>query len=135
MIVFVAISGGFFVAKSVSDRAALAAWKRIEALGGHGVWEADTVIVSLANTAIEDEDLALFHDFPYVQMLDLSHTTIGDASLAHLHVLRSLEHLIVVDTNISTLELDKFRHDHPSVKITTMSPPKGTINPFTGKPI
>jgi hypothetical protein len=69
---------------SPSQRKAQAAWDRIEALGGHGVWERELVIVSLADTAITDDDLALFRDFPFVQTLDLSHTTIGDSGLLHL---------------------------------------------------
>ena len=36
-------------------------------------------VVSLARTAVTDEDLSLFYDFPYVHILDLSHTGIRDA--------------------------------------------------------
>jgi hypothetical protein len=113
---------------------ARAAWARIEALGGHGVWEPDVCVVCLARTAVTDEDLSLFHDFPYVQILDLSHTGIKDAGLAHLAGLDSLEGLSVIDTKVSNAALDAFRRVRPSVRITTEPPPKGAINPFTGKP-
>jgi hypothetical protein len=48
---------------------AQAAWEHIEALGGHGVCEPDMVVVSLSGTAIRDDDLALFREFPFVQIL------------------------------------------------------------------
>jgi hypothetical protein len=140
-----------------ADRAR-AAWDRIQALGGHGVWEPDMVVVALGRTAVTDKDLSLFRDFPYVQILDLSHTGIGDAGLAHLagleallgldlshtgvgdaglaHLagLKSLEDLTVVDTKISIVALDAFRRAHPSVRIVAEPPPQGAKNPFTGKP-
>jgi Leucine Rich repeat len=146
------------MARSAKYRRALAAWARIEALGGHGVWEPDMCVVSLARTAVTDSDLSLFRDFPYVHILDLSHTGIGDAGLAHLaglvaleslglshtgigdaglaHLasLEALKHLSVEDTKISGTALDAFRRARPSVHITTEPPPKGAINPFTGKP-
>ncbi len=120
--------------RSAKDRRARAAWTRIEALGGHGVWEPDLCVVSLARTAVTDEDLSLFHDFPYVHILDLGHTGIGDAGLAHLARLEALEGLTVIDTKISDAALDAFRRARPSVRITTEPPPKGAVNPFTGKP-
>jgi hypothetical protein len=120
--------------RSVSHKQAQAAWKRIEALGGHGVWEPELVIVSLANTKVTDEDLSVFRDFPFVQTLDLSHTTVGDNGLAHLNQLPALEELIAVDTRISERALADFQRAHPSVTVTTQPPPEGTINPFTGKP-
>jgi hypothetical protein len=146
------------MARSAKDLRARAAWARIEALGGHGVWEPDMCVVSLARTAVTDEDLSLFRDFPYVHILDLSHTGIGDAGLAHLADLEALESLglshtgigdaglahlaglealkdlSVDDTKISGTALDAFRRARPSVRITTEPPPKGAINPFTGKP-
>jgi hypothetical protein len=146
------------MARSAKDRMAQAAWARIEALGGHGVWEAEIVVVALGRTAVTDEDLSLFRDFPYVQILDLSHTIIGDAGLAHLaglealegldlsytgvgdaglaHLagLKALEGLSVIDTKISDAALDAFRRAHPSMRIVTEPPPKEAINPFTGKP-
>ena len=146
------------MARSARDRKARAAWARIEAIGGHGVWEPDMCVVSLARTAVTDEDLSLFHDFPYVQILDLSHTGIsdaglmhlaglvalegfdlshtrvGDAGLAHLVRLETLKGLTVIDTRIGDAALDAFRRARPSVRITTEPPPKGALNPFTGKP-
>jgi hypothetical protein len=146
------------MARSAKDRRARAAWARIEALGGHGVWEPEMCVVSLARTAVTDEDLSLFHDFPYVHILDLSHTgvgdaglihlaglialeglelshtAIGDAGLAHLARLETLNGLTVIDTKISDAALDAFRRARPSVRITMEPPPKGAINPFTGKP-
>ena len=110
------------------------AWDRIEALGGHGVWEAEMVIISLANTRVTDDDLSLFGDFPYVQVLDLSHTSAGDAGLAHLDGLSALEELIVISTRISKRALLTFRRKHPNVTVTTSPPPAGMVNPFTGKP-
>ncbi len=93
------------------------------------------VVVSLAGTAVADADLALFRDVPDVEVLDLSHTSVGDAGLDHLAGLEALEDLIVVDTRISKPALDAFQRDHPSVRIRTGPLPKGTINPFTGEPL
>jgi hypothetical protein len=122
------------VAPSASQRKAQGAWDRIEALGGGGVWERDMVCVSLADTEVTDEDLSLFRDFPYVQILDLSRTGVGDAGLAHLTGLRSLTALIVVDTGLSSAALEVFRCDHPSVVVTTEAHHKGAVNPITGQP-
>ena len=122
------------MSRSVKAERAQAAWDRFQALGGHGVWEADMVVVALGRTAMTDEDLSLFRDFPYVQILDLSHTGVGDAGLAHLAGLEALKRLTVIDTKISDAALDEFRRARPSVRITTEPPPKGAIDPFTGKP-
>jgi hypothetical protein len=121
------------VTQSTDQRKAQAAWDRIEALGGHGVWERELVIVSFGNSGVRDEDLAIFRDFPYIQILDLSHTKVGDNGLKHLANLPALKDLIVVGTPISEQALEEFRRDHPSVTVTTEPPPKGSINPFTGK--
>ena len=64
--------------RSANQRKAQAAWERIEALGGHGVWDGEMCVVCLSNTGVTDEELSLFGDFPYVQILDLSHTGVGD---------------------------------------------------------
>jgi len=122
------------MARSPIQRKAQAAWKRIESLGGHGVWERELVVVSFANTGVTDEDLTVFRDFPYVQILDLSHTNVGDAGLNHLAGLDALEELAIVDTKISEPAIKAFQRKHPSVKITTEPPPKDAVNPFTGKP-
>jgi len=117
------------------QRKELAAWERIEAIGGSGVWDNDTVAVSFSKTKVTDEDLELFRDFPRVQMLDLSHTGIGDKGLTKLENLKALESLIVIDTKISAAAIKVFQREHPSVKVTTEPPSKDAINPFTGKPI
>jgi hypothetical protein len=122
------------MARSDKQKQAQAAWDRIEALGGHGVWESDMVVVSFGKTKVADEDLAIFRDFPFVQVLDLSDTRIGDKGLAEVGDLPALEELIVTNTKISAKALKEFQRAHPSVKVTTGPPPKGTINPFTGKP-
>lgn len=122
------------MARSDKQKKAQAAWDRIEALGGHGVWESDMVVVTFGDTAVTDEDLALFQDFPYVQLLDLSGTKIGDEGLAFLEDLPALEELIVIDTKIGAKALKSFQKAHPGVKVTTKPPPKESINPFTGKP-
>lgn len=121
------------MARSIYRRKAQAAWDCIESLGGHGVWERDVVVVSLANTGARDDDLSLFQDFPDVQILDLSHTDVGDGGMAHLAGLHSLKELILVDTKISESAIKAFQRNYPSVKITTEGPPKDTVNPFTGK--
>jgi hypothetical protein len=131
--VFVFAEGGQ-MARSSKDRKAQAAWDRIEALGGDGVWEPEIVIVSLADTAVTDDDLSLFRDFPFVQVLDLSRTGISDRGLAHLAGLETLEDLIIADTKVSAAAAREFHRAHPSVKVTTKPPPKGAVNPFTGKP-
>jgi hypothetical protein len=122
------------VARSADQHKAQAAWDRIEVLGGLGVWERELVVVSFANSGVTDEDLSVFRDFPYIQVLDLSHTKIGDNGLHHLAHLPALEELILVDTTISEQALAAFRRDHPSVRVNTEPVPKGSINPFTGKP-
>jgi Leucine-rich repeat (LRR) protein len=122
------------MARSDKQKKAQAAWDRIEALGGHGVWESEMVVVSFGETKVTDEDLALFRDFSFVQVLDLSDTGISDAGLAHLEHLPALEELIVTNTKISDKALKEFQRTRPAVKITKGPPPKDTINPFTGKP-
>ena len=122
------------MARSDNQQKAQAAWDRIEALGGHGVWESDMVVVSFGKTKVTDEDLVLFRDFPFVQILDLSDTKIGDEGLAQLEELPALEELIVTKTKISAKALEEFQRAHPTVKVTTEPPDKDTINPFTGKP-
>jgi hypothetical protein len=123
------------MARSADQRKAQAAWERIEALGGGGVWDKTIVAVCLGGTGVTDEDLSLFRDFPYVRLLDLSRTGVGDGGLEHLNGLPALEELIVIGTRISGRALEAFRRDHPSVKVTTEPPQKGLINPFTGEPL
>ena len=123
----------YFVAP-MNAELAQAAWKRIEALGGHGVWESDMVVVSLAGTDVTDQDLALFADFPDVQILDLSNTALSDECLQYLSGLNSLESLILINTSISPRGVDHFRSAHPAVDVRTEPSPKNTINPFTGEP-
>jgi hypothetical protein len=122
------------MAKAPSQRKAEAAWDRLMALGGHGVWDGHMVVVSLADTGVTDDDLAVFRDFPFVQVLDLSRTGVSGAGLAHLAGATALEELIAVGTKLSQLALTAFRQAHPGVKVVTKSPPKGTVNPFTGEP-
>ena len=121
--------------KSAIQRKAEKAWSRIEALGGHGVWDGEPVIISFARTSITDEDLRVFADFPFVQILDLSNTAIGDAGLAHLAHLTDLESLSVGNTKISQAAIAGFRRAHPTVEVHAEPPRKGRINPFTGEPI
>jgi hypothetical protein len=116
------------------EQQAQAAWARIESLGGHGVWEPDMVVVSLAGTGITNEDLKLFNGFPHVQILDLSDTEVGDDGLGHIAQIPALEELIIVNTRIGDRAIDRFRSRHPAVKVTTQSEPRGVINPFTGSP-
>jgi hypothetical protein len=122
--------------RDANQRKAQAAWDRIEDLGGHGVWEPEICFVILKQTNVTDDALVLFRDLPFVQLLDLSHTRVGDAGLAHLAGLKTLRDLIIVDTNISEAAVEAFRREHPSVKVSTkrQPPPPGAINPFTGKP-
>jgi hypothetical protein len=63
---------------------AKAAWARIESLGGHGVWESDMLVVSRKGSGISDDDLSLFSDFAYVQILDISSNPLSDDALKHL---------------------------------------------------
>jgi hypothetical protein len=122
------------MADQSAKRNAQAAWKRIEALGGSGVWERELVVVSLSKTAVTDDDLSLFRDFPHVQILDLSHTQVGDGGLAHLSGLPQLEELVLVDTKVGAPAIMAFRRAHPSVTVKTEPSPPGAVNPFTGKP-
>ena len=122
------------MAKRSNQKKSQAAWDRIEALGGSGVWEREIVIVSLANTAVTDDDLALFRDFPFVQSLDLSGTKVAGPGLAHLADASALETLIIVGTKISRTALAAFRAAHPETEVVTKAPKKGAVNPFTGEP-
>jgi hypothetical protein len=123
------------MAKAPSQRQAEAAWDRLMALGGSGVWDGTMVVVSLADTAVTDDDLAVFRDFPFVQVLDLSRTAITGAGLAHLEGVTALEELIAVGTNLSQQALVAFREAYPGVNVVTEPPPKGAVNRFTGEPL
>lgn len=123
------------MAKGPSQKKAQAAWDRIEALGGSGVWEREIVMVSLANTAVTDDDLALFRDFPFVQWLDLSGTGVTGPGLAHLAGASDLDTLIIVGTKITRAALTAFREAHPNVEVVTKRRKKGGVNPFTGEPL
>lgn len=54
-----------------SQEKSQAAFDRVHELGGHGVWESDCVVISLDNTDVTDNDLALFNDFNFVEVLSL----------------------------------------------------------------
>jgi len=105
------------VAESAIQQKAQAAWNRIEALGGHGVWDGEVVYVILAATGVTDNDIAIFRDFPFVQLLDLSDTRVGDAALDYLDGLKALEKLIVVGTRMTAPALEAFRRRHPTVTV------------------
>lgn len=124
------------MAESSIQQKAQAAWDRIEALGGHGVWDDNVVYVILAGTEVTDKDMAIFRDFPFVQLLDLSHTRVGDGALDYLDGLKALETLIVVGAQMTGSALEAFRRAHPHITVTEKKerPPQGAINPFTGKP-
>ena len=122
------------MAKASSQRKAPAAWERLMALGGHGVWDGSMVVVSLADTAVTDDDLAVFRDFPFVQVLDLSHMAVNGAGLAYLADATALEELIAVGTKLRRPALEAFREADPTVEVVTKFPPKRAVNPFTGKP-
>lgn len=122
------------MAHSAKERRAQAAWDRIEALGGDGVWDAEVVMVSFANTGITDDDLAVFRDFPFVQTLDLSGTAVTEAGLTHLDELSALEVLDVRNTKITRTAIAAFRKRFQAVTVITKKPSTSTINPFTGKP-
>jgi hypothetical protein len=96
------------MAKAPSQRKAQAAWDRLIALGGHGVWDGDMVIVSLADTAVTDGDLEVFRDFPFVQILDLSRTAVTEDGLAHLDGATALKELIAVGVKLSKPALAAF---------------------------
>jgi hypothetical protein len=117
------------MAKKVSPLKAKAAWDRLMALGGTGVWDSDIVTVSLADTGVTDDDLAVFRDFPNVQVLDLSRTAVTAAGLAHLSGATALAELIVVGTKLNRTALTGFRAAHPAVKIVSKLP-SASKNPF-----
>ena len=54
-----------------------AAFNRIQELGGDGVWDADMVAITMDGTDITDDDLAMFEDCDFVQILGLSNTKIN----------------------------------------------------------
>lgn len=123
------------MAEDESFKSAKAAWARIESLGGHGVWESDMVVVSLKDTGISDDDLSLFSDFPYVQILDISSNPLTDDALKHLDGLSSLESLIAVDTQMTDAAIAAFCSANPNIKVQSQPLPPSTVNPFTGKPL
>jgi len=96
-----------------------AAWTRIGALGGHGVWEPDRVVVSLAKMRVSDDDLALFNDFRRVQMLDLSDTAVTEKGLEYLDRLNELKSLVLVRTKIEREAIERFKAAHPNVDVQT----------------
>src|SRR3954466_12860706 len=107
------------MAKAPSQRKAEAAWDRLMALGGHGVWDGDMVIVSLADTAVTDDDLAAFRDFPFVKVLDISGTGITGPGLAPLDGAAALEELVAIGTKLGRSALAEFRAAHPAVRVVT----------------
>src|SRR5947209_4149679 len=107
------------MSRSANQRKAQAAWDRIQDLGGHGVWESEACLVHPAGTKVTDDDRVLFRYVPFLQLLDLRHSHIGDARLAHLAGMKALEDLIIVDANISEAAVEAFRREHPSVKVST----------------
>ena len=117
----------------MSKERAQAAWNRIEELGGHGVWEPDVCVVSLANTGVVDDDLVVLADVP-VQILDLSNNPLTDDCLKHLEQIESLESLALVGTEITATAIEQFKSARPNVDVRVEPIPKGTINPFTGEP-
>ena len=119
---------------SPSNDEARAAWARIEGLGGRGVWDADMVVVSFADTDLTDADLEILGHFPFVQILDLSGTAVTDRGLDHLREIPALEELIVTNTRMSEGAIEAFRASHPAVKVTTQPRPGRGANPFIGEP-
>jgi hypothetical protein len=112
-----------------------AALDRIEALGGHYVFDKTIQAASLAKTGVIGEDLALFKDIPSVQIIDLSETRVDDAGLERLADLNELETLVLVNTLISKSAIEAFRDSRPDVQVTTSLPAKPRTNPFTGEPL
>lgn len=131
--VFVLLLGQllYSLALPMPQERAQAAWKRIEALGGHGVWESDMVVVSLAGTGVTDNDLMLFADFRAVQILDLSNNPLTDDCLRYLNHLEALDSLVLVGTKVSPAAVEQFKSTHPTVDVRIEAMPKDTINPFT----
>ncbi|PHS00949.1 MAG: hypothetical protein COA78_23200 [Blastopirellula sp.] len=111
-----------------------AAFDRFHELGGSGVWESDMVVISLEGTSISDDDLALFEDFNFVQILTLNDTQITDAGLSHLEQLTQLESLSLVNTQATEAGISKLKVVLPTVTIETEPTSEDTVNPFTGKP-
>lgn len=98
------------------------------------MWDGEMCVVSLAKSCVKDDDLALFDDFPFVQILDISDTEISNEGLAQLDQLTGLQSLVAINTKITDQGLSQFQREHPSVAVRATPIPKGSINPFTGKP-
>ncbi len=120
---------------TLSQEKSQAAFDRVHELGGNGVWESDMIVISLNGTDITDDDLALFDDFNFVEILSLSDTKITDAGLAHLNQLDRLETLTLVNTNVTEHGVAALRAALPNTKFVTEQILNDTINPFTGKPL
>jgi hypothetical protein len=125
----------FKLGGAMNQERAQAAWDRIAELGGHGVWEPDIIVISLAGAAVNDDDLTFLADLPFVQILSLSDNALTDACLVHLENLKSLESLVLTGTSISPNAIGQFRLRHPNVNVRDTPLPKETKNPWTGKPI
>lgn len=116
-----------------SQKRSEAAFERIHELGGGGVWESDMVAISLDGTNIADDDLELFKDFDFVEILGLSDTKITDAGLVHLEQLTRLQTLALVNTKVTSAGVAKLRAALPNADIVTEPPPTNSTNPFTGE--
>ena len=108
---------------------------RIENLGGTVVWESDLIAVTLNDCPVTNEDLAVFNDYPEIEILSLAGTSVTDEGLRHLENLSNLTTLSLSRTHVTDVGANRLRQRLPNTSITAQGPPKGTINPFTGEPM
>jgi hypothetical protein len=111
-----------------------AAFNRIEELGANAVWEPDLCAVDFSSTNIHDEDLVVFRDFPFVQILSLANTSVTDGGLVQLEQLLNLDSVDLSGTRVTDDGVDRLRRALPNTAVTLTPPDKSNINPFTGEP-
>lgn len=80
-----------------------------------------------------NEDLAVFANYPEIQILSLVATSVTDDGLKHLENLRNLQCLALRQTLVTERGVNDLRRLLPNASITMEGPPKGTISPFTGQ--
>jgi hypothetical protein len=113
---------------TLSQERSQAVFERVRALGGIGVCEGDMVVISLDGTGVTDDDLAMFGDCNFVEILVLSNTNITDAGLVRLQHLGRLDTLMLINTNVTEAGVAALRAALPNTHIETETIRNDTIS-------
>lgn len=76
------------------------------------------ISISLAHTAITDNDLVLLHDMPSLRSVGLEKTQVSDAGMNELAALKNLRTLYLNNTNVSETGVSRLREQFPEMKIS-----------------